>query len=69
MQKENSSCVPLVLLFVDCMSVCDREEGCSWEEKGGVEVEKKEFFCCLGGAFLLQKDEIRSRKENKVRSK
>ena len=53
MQKENSSCVPFVLLFVGCMSVCDLEKRCCWEEKGGVGVEKREIFCCLGGAFLL----------------
>lgn len=32
-------------------------------------VEKKEIFCCLGGAFSLKKDGIRSRKKNKIRSK
>lgn len=69
MQKENSSCVPFVLLFVGCMSVCDLEKRCCWEEKGGVGVEKREIFCCLGGALSLKKDGIRSRKENKVRSK
>lgn len=25
-------------------------------------VEKKEFFCCLGGAFSLKEDGIRSKK-------
>jgi len=48
MQKENSSCVPFVLLFVGCMSVCDLEKRCCWEEKGGVGVEKREMVlsCC-----------------------
>ena len=62
MQKENSYCVPIVLLFVGCMSVCDLEKRCCWEEKGGVWVENKEIFCCLSGAFLLLKDGIRSKK-------
>ena len=32
-------------------------------------VEKKDIFCCFGGAFSLKKGGIRNRKENKVRSK
>lgn len=69
MQKENSYCVPFVLLFVGCMSVCDLEKRCCWEEKGGVGIGKKEISCCLSGVFSLKKDGIRNRKENKVRSK
>ena len=55
-------------LLVACLFVPEKKR-CSWEEKGGVEVEKKEFFAVWMVLFLLQKDGIRSRKENKVRSK
>ena len=65
MLKENSSCVLFVLLFVGCMSVCDREEGCSWEEKGGVEVEKKEFFAVWVVLFCYKKMKLEVEKRIK----
>lgn len=59
-----SSC----FLLVACLFVTEKNVVVG-KKKEGLGIEKKEIFCCLGGAFSLKKDGIRSRKKNKIRSK
>lgn len=55
-------------LLVACLFVTEKKVVLG-RKKEGLGVEKKEFFAVCVVLFCYKKDGIRSRKENKVRSK
>jgi len=58
MQKENSSCAPFVcFLLVVCLVVIEKNV-VGGRKKEGLGIEKKEIFCCFGGAFCCKKMEL-----------
>ena len=58
MQKENSSCAPFVCFWLVVCLVVIEKNVVGGRKKEGLGIEKKEIFCCFGGAFCCKKMEL-----------